>query len=222
MRPISRETSFAKLRSCKCFPEVHERVVQGYSPSEVARFVQEEREEYTDAAHSSLKTIIERYRRSLPPGELAQHRLSTDHKAALEEIDEGIDTIKELTKLYKKQMDRIEVDLQTEKKIGKLFPTMTQEMRVAGEFLNRIAQIQMDLGITDRHLGTVDVEVSGVDPRYAGTEVGKVLDDPKKRRRLMNIAEHALSLAERGIEIKKGEDGELELVEEPAAPEEMH
>jgi len=226
MRPVSRKTSFAKLRSCKCFPEVHERVVQGYSPAEIARWVQDEKGEYTDAAHASLKIIIDRYRKSLPPGELAKHRLSSDHKAALEEIEENIDTIREFIKLYRKQMARIDVDMKTEEKIGKLFPTMTQEMRVAGEFLRGIAQMQMDLGIKDRHLGTVDVEarmLDEIDERYEGTAVGKVFADPKKRRKLLNIAEHALSLADRGIGMRRGEDGSFELVSgDDAGTEDLH
>ena len=224
MRPVSRSTSFEKLRACRCFPEVHERVVKGYSPAQVAKFIQDENDEYTDASHNTLKTTIERYRRALPPGTLAQHALSVDHIAAIEEAEEAIDTIQEMTRMYRMQLKRIKVDFQTEQAIGKLFPTMTQEMRVAGEFLKGIAQLQMDLGIHTRHLGTIDVDVEArmlgqIDARYEGTEIGKVLADPKKRRRLMNIAEHALSLASRGIEITKNEDGELELVATESAVE---
>ena len=136
-------------------------------------------------------------------------------EAALEKIEEDIDAIQELTRLCRAQMERIGIDMQTEKKIGKLFPTMVQEMRAAGEFVKGIAQLQMDLGLKDRHLGTVDVEarmLGEIDERYEGTAVGKVFADPKKRRRLLNIAEHALSLADRGIEMKRSEDGKFELV----------
>jgi hypothetical protein len=131
--------------------------------------------------------------------------------------------------MYRMQEKRIKIDFGTEEAIGKLMPTMTQEMRVAAEFLKGIAQLQMDLGIHERHLGTVDVEarlLGEVDERYEGTEVGKVFADPKKRRRLMNIAEHALSLAERGVEIKRDEEGGIELVAGEGCtvdnPEDLH
>lgn len=205
--PVSRETGFQKLRAMKCFPEVHERICDGWPISEVATFVQEKRGEYTDAKHITLMTVLQRYRDSLPKSELVKKRIPKYFVEAMHDVEAEIDELIEFTRLYRLQMERIGIDHQTERNIRKLFPTMTQEIRVAGEILNRIAQLKMDLGMNERHLGKVDVEtqiLGEVAARYEGTEIGKILEDPKSRGRLRTIAEHALSLSKRGIEIDAG------------------
>lgn len=220
--PISRETGFQKLRTLKCFPEVHERICLGWPMSELAQWIQEQKAEYTDVQRVSLMTILQRYRESLPPGVLAQHKLPKAHREAIEEIERDIDEVKELTKLYRRQVERLDVDGNTEKKIGKLFQTMTQEIRVTADILKMIATLKMDLGLKERHLGTVDAEVhvlSAIDEKYEGTEIGKLLQNPKTRRRLQGIAEHALSLASRGITIQQDGEGEIVLVSEDESVE---
>lgn len=219
-RPVSRESGFQKLRAMKCFPEVHERICDGWPISEVATFVQEKRGEYTDAKHITLMTQLQRYRDSLPKSDLVKKLIPKYFVNAMHEVEEEVDELIEFTRLYRIQMERIGIDLQTERNINKLFPTMTQEMRVAREILAEIAELKMDLGVNQRHLGTVDVEaqiLGAVAARYEGTEIGKVLENPKSRGRLRTIAEHALSLSKRGIEIDTGElvSGEASSDEEP-------
>jgi len=180
---------------------VHDRVCKGWPLSDVARYIQDDCEEYTDAVHSTLAKVLQNYRDSIPPGERAKYALPKSHRDAIAEVEEDIDEIKELIKLYRRQEDRLDIDGGVEKKIGKLLPTMTQEVRATAEILNRIAQIKMDLGVNERHLGTVDIEanlIAGVDQKYAGTDVSTVLSDPKKRRRLLSIAEHAMAISKKG------------------------
>ena len=100
--------------------------------SDLARYIQEKQEEYTDVEHTSLMAVLSRYRSSLPPAEVAKHKLPKAHRDAIQEIEEGLDEIMEYTRLYRRQTARLDIDGETEKKIGKLFPTMTQEIRVAG------------------------------------------------------------------------------------------
>jgi hypothetical protein len=146
--------------------------------------------------------VLQKYRDSIPPGERAKYSLPKSHQDAIAEVEEDIDEVRELIKLYRRQEKRLDIDGDVEKSIGKLLPTMTQEVRATAEILNRIAQIKMDLGVNERHLGTVDVEanlIAGVAEKYAGTDAGNVLSDPKKRRRLLNIAEHAIALSKKGV-----------------------
>ena len=212
VQPVSRHTGFAKLRALQCFPEVHDRLCKGWPLSDVAEFIQEENKEYTDAAPATVIKVLQNYRDSLPSGERAKYVLPKSHREAIEKVEEDIDEIRELVKLYRRQEKRLDIDGKVEENIGKLLPTMTQEIRVTKEVLTSIADLKMDLGLNERHLGTVDIEASlmaDVDEKYAGTDVGSVLKDPKKRRRLLNIAEHALSLSKRGVSLEEEPEGEL-------------
>jgi hypothetical protein len=164
--------------------------------------------------------VLQNYRDSIPPGERAKYALPKSHRDAIAEVEEDIDEVRELIKLYRRQEKRLDIDGDVEKNIGKLLPTMTQEVRATAEILNRIAQIKMDLGVNERHLGTVDVEanlIAGVDQKYAGTDVGTVLSDPKKRRRLLSIAEHAMAISKKDdgpdlVEVGTSEEPVGELV----------
>jgi len=101
-----------------------------------------------------------------------------------------IDELAELIGLFEKQKERIEIEFSIEKKIKKLMPLMNPEMRLAKDILNTIAQVKMDQGIQERHLGTVDLDTSKIKQvagAYGKPEVGLVLSDPKSRRRLSQV-----------------------------------
>ena len=72
IRPRSRETKFSRLLALKCFPEVHARLVEGWTLTAVANFIQGDRKEYDDVSRQSLETILSEYRSSLPPAEVVQ------------------------------------------------------------------------------------------------------------------------------------------------------
>lgn len=197
IRPVSRETRFLRLRALKCFKEVHQRLLEGWSPGKLAAFIQDDQKEYTDVGRASLEAQLGEYRASLPPGELVKERLPRFHAEQAQKVQEGFDELAEMESLYKMQLERISIDLKTEKTIGKLMPSMTQEMRAAREILSDIAQLKMDLGVNERHLGKMEVEtqvIADVTQRY-DSNVGAVMAQPESRRKLLGIAERFMSLA---------------------------
>jgi hypothetical protein len=200
VRPLSRDEGFQKLRSLRCFNEVYERILAGWSMSELARYIQEDRQEYAHATKQALMQTLQRFRDSIPPAQLVSKRMPPVFHKATEEVEAGIDELKELENLYKLQMDRIGIDLATEKGIKKLMPTMTQEVRVARELLSAIADLKMDLGLNTRHIGQVDVEAhlhADLQAKYGKDSVKKVMADPEARRKVLNIAERILALPAR-------------------------
>lgn len=223
IRPVSRETRFLRLRSLKCFKEAHARVLEGWSGRKVAEFIQQERKEYTDISVDSLDAQINEYRASLPKGEVVQERLPRFFADAAKAVEEEFDSLSELKRLYKIQMERIEIDLVHERGMKKLMPqTMTQEMRAAREILHDISELEMDLGLNQRKLGKVDIEarvVSEVASRYDDA-VGKAMESPESRRKLLGIAERFLSLASGENHIDQEADEEdAVVVEVPAEAE---
>jgi hypothetical protein len=219
VRPTSRRTGFQKLRGISCFSEVHERITKGWPISDLARWVQDDMQEYTDAERSTLVTVLTKYRESLPPAERAKHTLPKSHIEAVQEVDELVNELRQYSITIRDQVSRYKKQMAIEEKVGTLMPGLGQEIRIVGELLKQSASLKMDLGLNERHLGTVDVEgnlLSGAADRYAGTEVEKVISDPKSRARLNGIAEHLMSLADRGIALERNEDGDFKLVDETA------
>lgn len=197
IRPVSRETRFQRIRGLKCFEEVHQRILDGWAPSRLAKFIQEERKECLDITQPSLDTQLGEYRASLPKGEVAQKFMPPFMQAALEQVDKDFNSLDEARKLYQMQLKRVNIDLAKEEKIGKLFPSMTQEIRAAREILSDISALEMDLGLNKRHLGQVDVEarvLTDVTARYDDA-TGQLVQDPESRRKLLGIAERFRSLA---------------------------
>ena len=201
IKPVTRADNFQKLRNLKCFKEVHARIIeQGHPIKTTARFIQEERNEMTDVAFPNLVYLLQTYRDSIPAAQRMKP-LSLGLEKAAQEVAKGMDELEELQSLYKLQMERINIDFQTEKNIKKLLPTMSQEIRTAREILSAAAQLKMDLGLNERHLGTVDVETTllkDVTEKYAESpSVNKVLDNGDSRRKVLGLAERLLAIADR-------------------------
>jgi hypothetical protein len=191
LRPVDRGQKFVKLRALKCFDEVHQRILEGYQIADLARYIQDECNEYTDVELPSLQAVLQEYRESFPPAELIQKRLPRAFGRAKERVEAGLDELQELEDLYRVQRARLQIDFGTEKKINKLLPSMTQEMRAAREILKTIADLKMDLGLSKRHIGSVDVNahlLAGIEERRTTPEVAAVLQHPEKRRRLLALA----------------------------------
>lgn len=222
VRPVHRETRFGKLRSLKCFDEVHRRICEGWGITDVARFIQDEQQEYVEITHDSLVQALKDYRASIPPALRAARTLPKAITAAVEEVTKGMDELTALEDLYAIQRQRIDIDGEVEKKIGKLIPTMTQEIRVAREILQSYADLKMDLGLSKRHLGQLDVDakvVADVTGRYGKASVEKVMKSPESRRKVLGIAEKILQLAaKRGVEGPKAAEATIEVEPAPADP----
>lgn len=201
IKPVSRKRDFQVLRDLDCFNELHKRLIEdGFSLRKTAEWLQKEKQLFTDYTQAKLVNLLHYYRQSVPTTE----RVKPVGKAvenALEELAEGIDELKELTRLYQVQAKRIEIDFNTEKNIRKLLPTMSQEIRTAREILSASAQLKMDLGLNERHLGTVDVETTvteEVTEKYADTPaVAAVLESGESRRKVLSLAERLLAIADR-------------------------
>lgn len=200
---MSRNTNHPAVRNLKCFPEVHKKLVEEGVPLRViARYVQGERNEMTNLAESTVINHLHNYRNSIPAAQRAGP-LNVVFEKAADQVMEGLDELQEMQRLYKIQMQRIEIDFQTEKNIKKLLPSMTQEIKAAREILSNSAQLKMDLGLAERHLGKVDVDVEttlleDVTEKYANSpSVTKVLDSGDSRRRVLGLAERLLSIADR-------------------------
>jgi len=218
-RPVGRERGFQKLRALKCFDEVHRRILEGWGMPALAQYIQEECDEYTEVSAQGLISVLRRYRDTIPPAQLIQKRIPSKFASAQEQVDEGLDELQELWNLYQLQMERLGIELQNERTIKKLFPSMTQEIRTTREILSTIAELKMDLGLNNRQIGTVDIDAhitAHVAERFSNPRVAQVLASPEKRRKLLGIAKQLAKKADAPVVI----DAEAETVEAKEAPPE--
>lgn len=200
VKPRSRNGNvrFAKLKAMACFKDAHKRILEGWPLSQIAKFIQVDRKEYTDVTGPSLVSVLAEYRGTIPSGTLIKQPLSPIFNKAADTVEDGLDELAELDKLYEIQLKRINIDLANEEKIKKLLPSMTPEIRAAKDILMARAQLKMDLGLTDRHLGTAEVEVNvaaDFAEKYGSAAVKQVLDSDESRRKLLGIAERVLSVS---------------------------
>jgi hypothetical protein len=183
---------------------------------ELARYVQEECKEYTHVTRQSLSDILKSYRNHLPPAMFIAKRMPQSFEKAAETVRKGIDELAELEKLYELQMRRIGIDENTEKKINKLMPTMTQEVRVAAEILGRIATLKQDLGLSEHHLGKLELEAklhTEVEGKYGSQAVIAVISDPQKRRKVLGLAERLLASSNKSKEDPELDDNLNEIID---------
>jgi len=225
VKPISRDAGaidkHKRVRSLVCFSEVHEMVITGWPLSEIAQHVQKLKHESEDITEDALIWALGEYRKDLPAGVLVQKTLPQVFTKAAKQIHEGLDALAELESLYKLQMKRVEIDHAVETKIKKLMPNMTAEIRMAKDILETYAEMQMDLGLVDRHLGKVDVSgaaLEGAAAAYGKDSVRKVIEDPQSRRKLLGLVERLVEVNVKRSELRDADaDADADVEALPAA-----
>lgn len=181
-------------------------VCQGWPLTEVAKHIQGIRHEYDDVDELSLVFILQQYRRGLPPADLAARTLPVLFQQAAAKVKDTLDVMDELARLYHIQMKRIKLDHATEVRVGKLFPTMTQEIREARGILEAIQKARLDAGLDERHLGVLQLEAGAADSaaRYGKASVQRVLEDPASAQRILSLAERFVQISEKRSELAGG------------------
>jgi len=200
-----------RVKALKCFTEVHEMITTGWPLTEIAQHVQQLKGESADVTEDALVWALGDYRKDLPPGTLVQKVLPKVFHQAAKELADGLDALAELEKLYKLQMKRVEIDHAVETKIQKLMPNMTAEIRMAKDILESYADMQMDLGLVNRRLGTVDVDASNLTTaaaNYGKDSVKQVIENPQSRRKLLGLVERFMVVQEERDKLK-AEDAAL-------------
>lgn len=203
IRPVSRITSspLARLRAAKCFAEIDRRVRLGWSAPDLAHAVHDEFNELKDLSVKHVRTLIDRYRKSIPVAELSMMSSnSLVSRTATLKLANGLNELAELERLFSIQSDRIDMSVANEKKIGILLDKTGSEIFVAAKLLKQSTDLKMDLGLVKRQLGAVEVTgqmAAEIGERYKEDGVGKVIADPSARRKVISLAEKLMALTER-------------------------
>ena len=217
----------AALRACHCFPEVERRLRLGWATPELAKMIQDEYDELQHISEAYLRKLIDTVRSEIPPAELAMTSQNpVVARNAQKKLATGLNELEEIEKLYAMQMGRIEIDVVTERKINKLFPTTGREVFVAAKLLKQSSDLKAELGIYKKQLGTMEITAQGaidIGQRYSNDGIAKVLTDPDKRRRVMSMVETLARLGGRAaLDTVYSEEGDTGVIDvesaEPDAP----
>jgi hypothetical protein len=200
VRPISRDDGGqTKFHALECYPELRAKVAQGVPIPEVARWLQEDKKQYTVVTRESLTRMLYRFKQKIPPAE----RQQISPRAAQELLDKQreqiefkVQPIRELEKLYKLQMERLAIDTAHEKDIGKLFGSTSNEMRLAMDMLVKLQTLQADVrGEQGGPKIGEDYQQISMTLAMHGSRPGvqKVVESAESRRKVLGIARTMVS-----------------------------
>tara|TARA_B100001094_G_scaffold294543_1_gene315253 strand:- start:372 stop:1034 length:663 start_codon:yes stop_codon:yes gene_type:complete len=201
----SRVKRFSRFTGLSCFDEFEAKISYGYTNHAIATWLQDEKGKCKDVKPRSLATMVGRYRKALPPmkrGIKPDVRGQVQEKA-LKEVEKSIDELKEVSKLYRIQMDRVSEGVEQEAEIRGLVKTLGQEINLAASLLRQSHAIKMDLGLDGgRDLGTVTVrpEVLLSVKENHGDSVYSAISSPQSRGKVLAIAKQ-LMLASKADEV---------------------
>lgn len=201
---------FMKLKELPYFDELKKKIVAGIAVEEVARWIQEDMLGYLDVRRDSLSRQLYRFKASLPPAELVREPPMYIRKR-IEKLKHGVNEVEELEKLYLLQLTRLNIDVQTEEKINKLFAGTGREIQLAAELLTKMIEKKMALGILAKTPQRFEFsgDLGALTLSLDGQEGGDVDED--RMTRLGLVASRLISTVSK---LKDGEDEQKRVDEE--------
>lgn len=203
-----------RVTSLACYPEVKEKLRLGWSVADVARIIQEDHKELISLSRKSLEKALLHLRTGMKPGEVAETLLPEFVKNAAEVIEAGLDEVKELERLYKIQLRRIEMGASTEESLKILLNTTGQEIRIAKEILDSLGKRKGDLGL--RAPQVIDVNVSGSvtnTEKTVNQSVLVVMDDSESRKKVLALANRLLMAGSRVDQLPEVVPGASDIID---------
>ena len=147
-RKFTRNDAYALLKELPYFEEIDRRIKANISISRIAKWIQEDRGGRVDVTRKSLEKQLFRYKRDLLPGEVMD-KAPLFFQKHIEKLDHGFDEIEELENLYLLQLKRIDMNIVTEVKDGKLLSGTRAEIKLAVDILDKIIECKVKLGLLD-------------------------------------------------------------------------
>ena len=145
-RKKPRKGDFQTLKELPYFDEIDSRIKANISVSAIARWIQEDRGGRLDVTRKGLENQLFRYKRNLPPGAVME-KAPLFFQKHIEKLERGFDEIEELENLYLLQLKRMDIDVELETDIGKLFSSTRSEIQLASSLLNQIIEKKVQLGL---------------------------------------------------------------------------
>ncbi len=180
------------LKELNCFEQIDDLIKNGSKYDEIIKVIRDNNE-LVDLEDDEIKRIIKKYKDSLAPAEVVKIVAPNKWLDTIRKIDNFVNELEELNRLYLLQMERIAIDFQNEKRIGKLFKTTGTEVWYAMKILETMANLKMDMGFVKRDLGRLDIReaIMQVETKYGEIpnkeKIINIIKNPESRDKLLTI-----------------------------------
>lgn len=184
------EGSHHKLKSLECFHRVEEMLKSNVSFTEIARFIQEDAEEYQNAQRDSVRKAVSRYYHDeVPDIDKVKHSNPDKIQEYEERLEEEIDVLQEFREMYFHQKDRVIKLRAQEENMGKTKEETGEEIDRAVDIMNKIAEHRKDIGMDDRHLGEIKKKslTADISADATGVDNSGFIMDPNKREKVVTF-----------------------------------
>lgn len=184
----NKATAEDKIRALSRYPEVHDKLISGWSVPDIARFIQEECKEMTSLSRKQMEAAVQRFRQNMSPADKAGKLLPAVVQNAAKEIEQGLDELAELERLYGLQLERINRGLEVERAVKLNGNTLGQEFRIAKEIIDASAKLKQSLGLYNNAPREVNVNVNAtMTSTHTDITVAQVIENPEKRSKILGL-----------------------------------
>jgi hypothetical protein len=199
---MSREIPFERIKKLRCHREVYERLCAGYPCPEVARYIQEDEGECLDMVRRSLSEILRQYaEREIVGVDLIAPRLPHLVVKAQKEFGDRMEDLRRLERAYEALLYRFDLSHGEERRNGKVNPDVDRQAKVLMDYISRMHDIKMDLGLTgSRDLGTLTVSaerLAEIRDKY-GEGAARAFGDPVSRAKVLGLLRRVIRISDRG------------------------
>lgn len=135
-------TRLSRLERLNCWPDVRAMLLNGEPTIQIVRYIQNERNEYTDVKPECLRVVLYNWM-SRNIKKTRTNRIDPRYLAMLEAI-EPVEPMKAMNLLFAIQMDRVMIGYTCEKETEKLDTKMNETIRVGSEILKSMGTLRAD------------------------------------------------------------------------------
>ena len=196
-----RPPAFAKLKALPCHDEIRERLLAGFPPGEVARWVQEDEGAYLHVTRRSLAELLRRYvAAEISPIDLIAPYLPHTVLRAQREFDDRLRDLRRLEAAYEVALYRVDLAHGKERRTGVIDPAVDRHVRVLMDLVVRMHGLKMDLGLTgERERGVLipsPERLAEIKEKY-GEGAARAFADPVQRAQVLGLLKRVMRLSDR-------------------------
>lgn len=171
-----------KIRSLECFPEVHKMVSEGVFLRAIIRHIRN-KGEMVGIPDSSVLGMLRDYKNFL----LSDAAFENQAPVVEVNTDEPAAVLRELQRKFQQMSQRIDMEVQTEQNLNKLFSNTYKEFLSLNTLGKDILKHQMALGMMgNSSTGGEQVHGDGTPGRL---DVSQVVSNPESRHRVLDLVE---------------------------------
>lgn len=172
-----------QFQTLSCYTQVVSHLKQGFSFEYVRKLIQDKNQEWQEVAQEEVLARIGKLHHELTALDTVAPFLPGYVEAAAEEIENGLNEVKEIAELYHLQRKRIKMAMEKEETIlqGFLSPNTVREIRLAKDLVESSRVIKASLGIKGGSkevaapvVPTTPGKFQSVDPKNASKILGIV------------------------------------------------